>query len=84
MTNRTNRDEQILKRFGERLRYLRKLRALTQDDLAAQAGFSRSYYTELETGKRNTSLLNLHKLAECLQVSLSDLLDIGKTDGTQT
>ncbi len=84
MTNRTNRDEQILKQFGERLRYLRKLRELTQDDLAAQAGFSRSYYTEIETGKRNTSLLNLHKLAECLQVSLSDLLDIGQTDGTQT
>lgn len=74
---RTNSDNEILKRFGNRLRQLRAATDLTQEELAAKAGFSRSYYNEIETGKRNISLLNLHKLANCLNVSLSELLDIG-------
>lgn len=74
---RTHSDEEILKQVGERLRQYRQARKLTQEELAAKAGFSRSYYTEIETGKRNISLLNLYKLAKCLNISLSELLDIG-------
>jgi transcriptional regulator with XRE-family HTH domain len=66
----------ILKKFGDRLKALRLARGLTQEELAAQAGFSRSYYTQVETGRRNVALLNLTRLAKCLQISLSDLLDI--------
>ena len=68
-------DTEILRRFGERLRALRVARGLTQEDLAASAGFSRSYYTEIETGKRNTALLNLYRLAACLDISLTELLN---------
>jgi transcriptional regulator with XRE-family HTH domain len=74
--DRANSDTEILKRFGDRLRQLRAGSDLTQEELAAKAGFSRSYYNEIETGKRNVSLLNLNKLAHCLNVSLSELLDI--------
>jgi transcriptional regulator with XRE-family HTH domain len=74
---RTNSENEFLKRFGERLRQLRQAKHLTQEELAAKVGFSRSYYTEIETGKRNVSLLNLWKLAVCLDVSLHNLLDLG-------
>lgn len=80
MPPRTSDEEQVLKQFGNRLRELRMSRGLTQEELAAAAGFSRSYYTEIETAKRNISLLNLHKLARCLNVKLSALLDF-KIDG---
>lgn len=72
----------ILKRFGTHLRRLRLERGLTQEQLAMaiEAGFSRSYYTEIETGKRNVSLLNLYKLAECLQVSLIELVDFNEAE----
>jgi transcriptional regulator with XRE-family HTH domain len=66
----------VLRKFGERLRELRLARNLTQEALAADAGFSRSYYTEIETGKRNISLLNIHKLSVCLKVNIKELLDI--------
>lgn len=74
---RTKTDLELLQRFGEHLRHCRITRNLTQEELAAKAGFSRSYYTEIETGKRNISLLNLKKLADCLEISLTKLLDIG-------
>lgn len=74
--NRKTKKSGTLKRFGDRLRSLRTAQNLTQEDIAADAGFSRSYYTEIETGKRNISLLNIEKLAACLQVSLSELLDL--------
>lgn len=67
-------DTLFLKHFGERLRDLRMAKKLTQEELAVAADFSRSYYTEIETGKRNVSLLNLRRLATCLDVKLSDLL----------
>ncbi|MBC7809595.1 MAG: helix-turn-helix transcriptional regulator [Burkholderiales bacterium] len=70
----------LLKQFGERLKGLRLAHGLTQEELAAQAGFSRSYYTQIETGRRNVALLNLYRLAKCLQISLSDLLDIREND----
>ncbi len=82
MPARTTDEELVLKQFGHRLRELRMSRGLTQEELAAAAGFSRSYYTEIETGKRNISLLNLRKLAQCLQVNLSTLLDIGTNGET--
>lgn len=71
---RTPHEKQILRQFGEWLKTLRKQSGISQEDLAEKAGFSRSYYTEIETGKRNVSLLNLHRLSVALGVELTDLL----------
>ena len=77
---RADQNDKILKEFGRRLRYLRLERGLTQENLAEEAGFSRSYYTEIETGKRNISLLNLCRLASCLNVEPKELLDKAEGD----
>jgi len=76
MTNRSEEEQNFLLKFGNRLRDIRLSRGLTQEELAHEAGFSRSYYTEIETGKRNIALLNLHRLAKCLDVQLTELLDM--------
>lgn len=70
---RTHQEEEILSQFGHWLRQLRRDSGFTQEEFASEAEFSRSYYTEIETGKRNVSLLNLVKMADALGVSLSDL-----------
>ena len=67
------RDE-FLQNFGNNIRKIRESKGLTQEAIAFMAGLSRSYYTELELGKRNPSLLNIKKLADALGVSLSSLL----------
>jgi DNA-binding XRE family transcriptional regulator len=72
--HRTPNEDAILRQFGSRLRNIRTKVGLSQEDLAEKAGFSRSYYTEIETGKRNVSLLNLNRLADALNVELTDLL----------
>ncbi len=77
---RTIQEREYLRCFGEQLRTLRVEHGLTQEELAAEAGFSRSYYTEIETGKRNLSILNIRKLARCLHVSSAKLLDINMGD----
>lgn len=76
MNTNSNARQEILKQFGRRLRVLRDERGLSQEVLAAEAGFSRSYYSEIELGKRNVSLLNLCKLAKCFHISLRELTDL--------
>lgn len=66
--------EKFLQSFGANIRRMREEKGLTQEALAFMAGFSRSYYTELELGKRNPSLLNIKKLADALNITLSSLL----------
>lgn len=66
--------ERVLRSFGANLRKIREEKGLTQEALAFMAGFSRSYYTELELGKRNPSLLNIKKLADALNITVSSLI----------
>jgi len=72
--SRTPHEDDLLKQFGYSLRTIRKQAGLSQEDLATKAGFSRSYYTEIETGKRNISILNLYRLAEALGIESAHLL----------
>lgn len=67
--------ENILVPFGSNLKLLRVKKHLTQEDISYMAGFSRSYYAEVEQGKRNISLVNLFKLAVALETTVSNLTD---------
>lgn len=77
---RTNQENEYLRRFGDQLRAMRVKHGFTQEAFAAEVGFSRSYYTELETGKRNPSLLNIRKLAKYLKITPANLLDFNTED----
>lgn len=47
---------------------------LTQEELAGMAGFNRSYYSDIENGKRNISFVGISKLANALNLEMMDLL----------
>lgn len=64
-----------LKKFGEQVRRIRKLRGLSQEDLAELAGLHRTYIGGIERGERNVALVNIVRLAKALGVSPSQLLD---------
>ncbi len=55
------------------VKILRKHRGMTQVDLARQAGISRPYLTEIETGKKDGSLRAMKALAEVLGVNVGVL-----------
>jgi transcriptional regulator with XRE-family HTH domain len=63
----------IRKRFGARLRALRKARKLSQEALALEAGLDRSYVGSIERGTSNVALINIHRIAEALGVGAGEL-----------
>lgn len=69
------RELQIQKRFGERMRELRKSKGLSQEALALACDLDRTYIGGVERGERNISLLNIHKIADALGVSPGRLFD---------
>lgn len=64
----------IRKAFGRQLRQIRKLRQLTQEELAERAGISYKYVGEMERGEANPSLDILIRLAQVLDISPEGLL----------
>jgi transcriptional regulator with XRE-family HTH domain len=67
------RQEEVKKAFGARLRALRKARKLSQEKVALRCGLDRSYLGQIERGESNVSLINIHRIAEALEVEAGAL-----------
>ncbi|MFC1983941.1 helix-turn-helix domain-containing protein [Chloroflexota bacterium] len=76
---RTAKDKQYLKKLGDNIRAIRQKKGYSQEEFAELVGFSRSYYTEIETGKRNISVLNLIKIIETLKADPNELIGFLKS-----
>lgn len=63
----------ILIRFGNRVRELRKARGLSQEVFAARCGLDRTYIGGVERGQRNIALRNVEIIAKTLNLSISEL-----------
>ena len=74
--SRSTKDQKVLLTIGDNIRDIRKQRGYSQEEFADIAGFSRSYYTEIETGKRNISVLNLIKIVEALKVNPNEIIGL--------
>lgn len=73
-------DRNILKKFGQRVRKLRIKQGLSQEELAHQADFHRTYIGMIERAERNITLANIEKLAHALGISESELLNFDELD----
>ena len=63
----------VITQLGMRIRYLRKLKRMSQLDLALESGINRNYLSDLEKGRRNPTVLVLNKIALALNIDLSNL-----------
>lgn len=64
----------VLRGFGERLRELRRGKGLSQERLALLCGLDQTYLSGIERGRRNVSLVNIHRIARALGLPARDLL----------
>ena len=71
----TNISDQILTKFGQKVRAVRKLKSLSQEALADRSELDRTYIGGVERGERNISLINIEKIAKALGVEIKDLFD---------
>lgn len=64
------KDEDLLIRFGNRLRELRLQKKISQEQLANLAGLHRTYIGMIERAEKNISLVNIGKLSKALNIKL--------------
>ncbi|MBW7942533.1 MAG: helix-turn-helix transcriptional regulator [Candidatus Kuenenia stuttgartiensis] len=63
----------ILQKFGQKVREERIKHGLSQEELAARAGVHRTYIGMIERAEKNITLTNIYKVAQALELSISDL-----------
>lgn len=68
----------IRKRFGEKIRDLRRAKGLSQEELAFRAGIHRNYLGGVERGERNPALDNIAAIAKALDITPGELLTFQK------
>jgi len=64
----------VVQLLGANVRKFRKLKGLSQEQLAHEAGMERSYVSDLERGTRNPSVRALGRLADALDIAPHKLL----------
>ena len=67
----------VLKAFGDRVREIRALKGLSQEELARQAKIDRTYIGGIERGERNAGIKNVWRIADALGVPAADLFREG-------
>jgi len=60
-------------RFGRAIRRIREEQEINQEEAAERCGLHRTYYSGIERGVRNVSLVNVEKISKGLRTSLPRL-----------
>lgn len=62
-------------RFGRAIRRIREEQEINQEEAAERCGLHRTYYSGIERGVRNVSLVNIEKIGKGLKMSLPRLFE---------
>lgn len=68
----------VLIKFGKKVREQRILLNLSQEELARRAGVHRTYVGMIERAEKNITLENIQKIAKALNLSLDKLMSFEK------
>lgn len=69
-------------RLGQQIKYLRKMKQLTQPEFGKAIGLSQQAIVGIETGKRGTTVTKLVEIADYFDVSLDFLVGRNHTSRT--
>lgn len=65
----------ITEDLGKRIRELRQKTGMSQEKFALKIGMDRTYFASVEAGRRNIAICNIKKIADGLDVTLSELFE---------
>ena len=68
-------ESEILHKFGERVRQLRKQKDISQEEFAYRANLHRTYIGMIERAEKNITLLNIEKIAKALDVTIKEIFE---------
>lgn len=60
--------------FGKACKLHREKLNISQEKFALSIGMDRTYYSSVESGKRNISIQNIYKIADGLGVPIEELM----------
>ncbi len=69
-------NKEFLKKIGLKIKVIRSLKGLSQDDVVNKLDIDKRYYSKVERGLTNPTLLYLKNLAEILDVNLENLINL--------
>ena len=65
--------EDLIKLVGERIRFFRKERGLSQEELAYRAALHNTYIGQVERGEKNATIESLSKISTALGITVAEL-----------
>lgn len=65
----------ITVQIGQRIRFYRKKRGLSQEKLAEICNFHPTYVGQLERGEKNATIESIYRITQGLEISLSRFLE---------
>lgn len=65
----------IEEKVGNRIKELRNILGISQEELGFRSGVHRTYIASLEVGKRNISISTLEKIVNALEVTFSEFFN---------
>ena len=65
--------DNVLIKFGNKVRQYRLEQGISQEELAFRANLHRTYIGMVERAERNITLVNIEKIANALNININDL-----------
>lgn len=72
----------LLFAFGQTVRQIRLSKDISQEKFADMCDLHRTYISDVELGKRNVSLENIGKMANALDIRISELFQEVERDAS--
>ena len=70
-----DKNENLEKKFGAKLAYIRKSKKISQMKLAEIVDMNFNYIGQIERGEANVTIHTMHILADALDIDMKELFD---------
>lgn len=72
----TKKEDKFIKNLGEHIAELRKTKGYTQVTFSEKSGIHRAALAKIENGRVNPTIIVLKRIADFLEVDLSELISL--------